>query len=406
MNLAIIGGGASGLMAALTAAKRGACVTVFEKKEQVGKKLSVTGNGHCNYSNFYMAKRYYRGHHTEFADSVIHTVTPEDLTLFFESIGMLSFAKETYLYPSTFRAETVVSVLLKACKEAGVRILTDTEVTGISKKDNAFLLTSKNGNETFDRVILSMGSEASVHDKTPFLGYSFLDAFKIHRYPSYPSLVGLCGQNGFEDLWDGVRFTANVSFTPIEGDTEEDTGEVQFAKDGLSGIPILQISHTVTEELMEHKKPVTIVLNFLPGYDEKSLFSFLNEKRNSNSEESVASFLDGWIPKKLVSVLLNKKAIPEKRFSECTYEDIEKTVSSLTHFPYIISSVRDITTAHASQGGCDTDEVSSFCEVKRIPGLFITGELLDIDGLCGGYNLHFAFATGKIAGEAATKDIL
>ena len=396
-RLIVVGGGAAGMMAAVAAAENHADVTVLEKKEQPGKKLLKTGNGKCNYSNFYLTERNYHGHDVDFIARTVRRFHTEDLVRFFESAGMLSFARETCLYPSSERAETVVGVLRSRMEALGVRVITNTNVTSVRREDRFFVETSSGVYEA-DSLILATGSEASVKDRDPYSAYGILKFFGHHIYPLLPSLVPLYGRNGVEEYWDGVRIQATVSF----GSAKE-TGELQLTAEGISGIPVFQISHDAVLSVAEGKKTF-ILIDFLPHYDRDSLIGFLREARFGDTQGEIRDYLLGWFPKKLVFALSRiNEDLYRKPVKKAVYEDFEAVVDGIKRFPYEVTAFGSVEKAQVMQGGLDTAELTDSLESRIVPGLFAAGELLDVDGECGGYNLHFAFATGRIAGEAASK---
>ncbi|MBR5739373.1 MAG: aminoacetone oxidase family FAD-binding enzyme [Lachnospiraceae bacterium] len=394
----VAGGGASGMMAAIAAAEHGAAVTILEKKEQVGKKLLRTGNGKCNYSNFYLTERNYRGHHPEFAGALVRRFHTEDLLRFFEANGMLSFAKDAYLYPSSERAETVVSTLKTRMDALHVVTVTNVNVLSVTKEEERFRVETSLGSFECDAVILAMGSEASVKDPNPHTAYEILRRFGHHVYPPLPALVPLYGNAGAEELWDGVRIQAAVSYGAVK-----ETGELQLTSRGISGIPAFQVSHGAAEALSKGQKPV-VLIDFLPHYDEESLVSFLQEAKLGGVPREVRDYLTGWLPKKLVFALSRQaEEVFRKSVRSCSYEEFVSIVGLIKHFSYEVTGFGPIAEAQVAQGGLDTQEVTENLESRLVPGLYVTGELLDIDGACGGYNLHFAFASGKIAGEEAAR---
>lgn len=393
-QIVVIGGGASGMSAALRAAELGASVTLLEKKEQPGKKLLLTGNGKCNYGNLYMASRYYRGHDVSFAEKIIRKWTVEDQIAFFEASGMLTFAKKNYLYPATRSAQTVVSLFTKRLKKLGVTVVTNCNVTAVQKTDR-FLVATDRGSFYADKVILSMGSEAGVKDPRAFTAYQILESLGHYVYPALPTLVPLLGTE--EEPWDGVRIEGSVRY---KDQTEE--GELQLLSDAISGIPVFQLSHAVGEDT--RLRPVFVSLDFLPHYDAEVLRELLSSAASKDGETRLPEHLSGWLPKKLVLTLEKRDpSLFKKSLSELTKEDIEKICGLIKAFPYRVKGTAGFSRAQAANGGADTGEFSENCESRLCPGLYVTGELLDVDGLCGGYNLHFAFASGRIAGEDAAK---
>lgn len=410
-KILIVGGGASGMAAAISAAREGASVTLLEKKEQVGKKLSVTGNGRCNFSNLAMSADRYHGHDVSFAAKVLEHFRPEDAIAFMRSIGILETEKNGGLYPVNLQAQAVTSALLAEMKRLNVQILTGVNVMDLRKDKAGFCVYTDGETSEFraDAVILSCGSEAGVRDKKAFSAYGILKRSGHRIYPPMPVLVPLYGKNGMEEWWNGVRMTGSVSFN---GRTER--GELQMTGEGISGIPVFQISHVVGEALTKERE-VTITLDLLPEYTESEICDFLLSGTDVKKAEtySAQEAFSGILPKKMIPVVLKKAGFKrEYTLFDMTdanriklSEAARKLIHVMKEFPYTVYAAGDLAAAQAAAGGLAVSEVDDDMQSRKLSGLYVTGELLDIDGACGGYNLHFAWATGIRAGISAARGI-
>lgn len=398
MKVLVIGGGASGMMAAVTAASSGAEVTLLEKKEQLGKKILITGNGKCNYGNLLTGPADYRGHDRALIRSVLKAFPVERSIDWFESAGMLTMSRREYLYPASQNGSTVVAAFKRRLKETGVQVVTDCYVSKVSRTEKGFSAVTSRGEFTADRLILACGSEAGVSDERAFNAYDFLSSFGHYVYPALPALVPLFSESGLESIWDGVRVTASVAYRE-----NREEGEVQLTRKGISGIPVFQLSHYIAEDL--RLRPVFVTIDFLPNYEEGSLTGYLMELQGTKrGEQDGYEVLTGWLPKKLAEALSRSDAaFFRKNTGEYTKEDAEKLVRTVKEFRLRITATDDMKNAQTITGGADTTEFSDTLESLIVPGLFVTGELLDVDGRCGGYNLHFAFASGYVAGTNAAK---
>ena len=396
MRVLVIGGGASGMMAAITAASEGARVTLLEKKEQLGKKILITGNGKCNYGNLLTGPSDYRGHDRALIRSVLKAFPAEKSIDWFEASGMLSMSKREYLYPASQNASTVVTILKRRLRETGVEVVTDCYVSKVTEEGSTFKAVTSRGEYTADRLILACGSEAGVTDERAFNAYGFLSSFGHYVYPALPALVPLFSDSGMENTWDGVRVIASVTYRE-----NREEGEVQLTKKGISGIPVFQLSRYVAEDL--RLRPVFVTIDFLPNYEEEALIGYLLElKETKRAEQDGYEVLTGWLPKKLAEAFSRKE--PEffrKKIGDYSRNDAEKLVRMVKDLRLQITATDDFKNAQTITGGADTTEFSPKLESLLVPGLYVTGELLDVDGRCGGYNLHFAFATGYIAGMSA-----
>ncbi len=433
-EIIIVGGGASGLAAAISAARHGASVRILEKKEQVGKKLSMTGNGRCNFSNRNLSVDAYYGD-SGFVSRFLKGFPTSELVRFFESVGMLSIVRDDGLYPASNQAATVVSVLLAECRRLPVEIISDCNVTAVRKEDDRFFVTTNIGKFSADAVILACGSEASVKDRFSFSAYDILKGFRLDTAPVFPVLTSLFGDEGYENYWAGVRTKATVYYlsnkldASIDQDASTDhdvsddgemkaasfTGELQLTEKGISGIPVFQISHLIIETLLKTKKKQTVTIDFLPDYPADRLLEWLKKlipewREKPFAEEqkkcyTVEDSLKGMLPKKLVLSVLKKAGFSAQTLlTELSPIELETLVNTIKSFPYEVNGFGDLSAAQAAAGGLELSEINERFEVKKIPGLFVTGELLNVDGICGGYNLHFAFGSGIIAGETAAAD--
>ncbi|MBQ6542028.1 MAG: aminoacetone oxidase family FAD-binding enzyme [Lachnospiraceae bacterium] len=399
MKVLVIGGGASGMMAAVTAAEKGADVTLLEKKEQLGKKILVTGNGKCNYGNLLTGPSDYRGHDRALIRSVLKAYPVEKSIDWFESSGMLSMSRREYLYPASQNAATVVTILKRRLKEAGVEVVTDcyvSRISEISEEGTGFTAFTSRGEFTADKLILACGSEAGVTDERAFNAYGFLTSFGHYVYPALPALVPLFSDSGLESIWDGVRVIAAVTYRE-----NREEGEIQLTKKGISGIPVFQLSRYIAEDL--RLRPAFVTIDFLPNYEEEALIGYLTElKGTKRAEQDGYEVLTGWLPKKLAEAFSRQDStFLRKKTGDYSEADARKLVSMVKDFRLRITGTDDLRAAQTITGGADTTEFSAQLESLLVPGLYVTGELLDVDGRCGGYNLHFAFATGYIAGMSA-----
>ncbi|MBP5223989.1 MAG: aminoacetone oxidase family FAD-binding enzyme [Lachnospiraceae bacterium] len=393
----VIGGGASGMTAAIAAAEQGAPVTLIEKKEQLGKKLQVTGNGHCNFSNAAMDASHYHSDDAAFLSACLKAFTPADAAAFFKSLGMLSHERNGYYYPLSEQASTVVRTLKTRLQELGVRVLTGTNVLQVRKAPDGFVVSTGKETMTASEVILSCGSEASVRDPRPFTAYRILRDFGLSVAEPFPALVPLFGNEGIEAFWDGVRHVCTVR---TENGAEE-TGEVQFTKKGLSGIPVFQLSHDAVKTVRE-KGACTLFIDFLPGIPEEEIRAHLT----AQADRKLETVLGGMLPAKLGPVTAKKAGIGAfAAAGAISPAETERLLNALKSFEYGVTGYGGMEDAQVSAGGLSLKELTADCEVSSVPGLFVTGELLNADGACGGYNLHFAFATGLIAGRAAGRRV-
>lgn len=428
MKIAVIGAGASGMMAAIQAAGKGAEVTCFERKEKIGKKIYATGNGHCNFSNQKMLDPTFQikdGFYTKEPSKVeqaLQRIGVRKICTFFEQEGMLIRSREGYLYPYSGQAGTVVELLTRKLKQVNATIFCDVQVLAVKKRpDGRFQLVFQPGencdkknlrNHTlFDRVILAGGGKAAPALGSDGSGFTLAAGLGHHVTGCRPSLCGVKCEGIFFSEWAGIRTAATVRVLSM-GRTEilaENTGEVQLTDYGISGIPTFQVSHVIgeylnslhnTESVKENGVPLE--LDFLPDFTEEYLQQQLQTRLRNTVTESLtlADLFMGMVNRKLLACILKQKGWQwEQRIS---FPDATALLQTLKHFPVNATGLNDFTQAQVTAGGVPLEEIDQNFQSLKVPGFFLCGELLDVDGICGGYNLQWAWTSGWIAGESAS----
>ncbi len=408
LRIFVVGGGPAGMLASIEAAKAGAEVTLLEKNPRVGRKLSQTGNGRCNYTNLSMTGREYRGMHPEFAETANAVFPPEKLIAYFERLGIMPKYRGTYVYPNSDQASSMVYCLLHEMEHLGIRILYDTAVreiklcTGNAYDRMHFSVMTEKDCFRCDRVILTAGSKAAPVTGSDGDGYLFAKAFGHRIIPVVPALTAIrCAGRYYKEL-AGVRTDAVLKLQ-VDGHTEEtERGELQLTDYGISGIPVFQLSRYASYALKDGKK-VTVQINFLPECKETEVFGLLRERRKNLYYKTAEDFLTGFLNNKLSSVLLKLAGIQLKETAgRIKDEKLRQLAAVMTDYTAEALSVNPFPNAQCAAGGADTVEIDPHTMESRIvKGLYFAGELLDIDGICGGYNLQFAFSSGYIAGRSA-----
>ncbi len=438
-QIVVIGGGASGMAAAIAAARKGAAVTILEHTSFLGKKLAATGNGRCNFTNLYMTADCYRGNNPSFIRQILKEFSPQDAIDFFAGLGVLSEEKGGYVYPYSNQASTIVDALTLELHALSVQVYYRRDVTRIQRKGEKFLLIGtervpvsggdknpdkrkgtkssygqkQSRNEetiqpfsmTCDRVILACGSKAAPKTGSDGSGYALCESLGHHIVPVRPALVQLRCAGGFLKEWAGIRCQGKISLYAGEEKLAEDTGELQLTDYGISGIPVFQVSRFGAEALNQGKQ-VSARLNFLPKLEKEQTAELLRQIQRYPERNCPYRWLSGILPQKLVPVVLAQAGIPgEKLYRKMEPEDaahvLPRLVQALTAFAVPVTETNSFEQAQVCAGGVDTREVTEHCGSRCMPGVYIAGELLDVDGICGGYNLHFAWAAGIAAGEEA-----
>lgn len=406
MNIVIIGGGAAGMTAAIAAATNGAHVTVIEHKDRIGKKILSTGNGRCNFTNLHMdIANCYHGASEDFIKGILEQFGVEDTLNFFESIGIMAKEKKGYIYPYSEQAAAVLDALRFAMKQLHVCVRCEEEVQDIFCKDT-FVIKTNCEEYPADRLILACGGQAAPVTGSDGSGYVLARAFGHKIIPVHPALVQLVGDDPvFFPSVGGVRCDAEVTLTINGEKAAADRGELQLTGYGVSGIPVFQISRFASAGL-DKKQEVFVHLNFLPDFSENRLFYYLMQRAVNLSWKTMEQFLIGIFPKKLALALLRKAGISVMTKAEsCSASTWKALAQLILDYPIRIVDTKGFASAQVCAGGVDTDEVHALTlESKLQPHLYLAGELLDVDGICGGYNLQWAWSSGYVAGSCASQN--
>ena len=438
-TVAVIGGGAAGMMSAIEAARAGAIVTLIEKNAQLGKKLATTGNGRCNYTNLDMVDRIggkFRGFHPEFAEAALDALPPEAVLDWFRAIGVEPRFRGSYVYPNSDQASAVVDALREELHRLSVkvhynaevkrvqRIDTDTEVSAakasmpgkaasaseIREKRDAgyFLIQCTDAVVKADRVILAAGSKAA--PKTGSNGDGYFIARKLGHtiVPYVPALCGIrCAGDAFRAL-AGIRTEAALELVVDGHSVDREVGELQLVDYGISGIPVFQLSRYAAYALQEGKK-AAVYINFLPGFTDEAedprecALRLYRQRQERLAGRKMESFFTGLLHQKLGQLLLRMGNVrPELPVAELSEKQLRSLASLSVRFKAECVEMNGFLQAQVVAGGVDTTEVDPCTMASRlVPGLYFAGEVLDIDGICGGYNLQWAWASGFVAGRHA-----
>lgn len=397
-DVIIAGGGASGMTAAITAALRGCSVLVLERMEKLGKKILATGNGRCNLTNSFLDQDCYRGEKPGFPYAMLEQFGTAETLDFFQSMGMLTTDVGGYYYPASMQASTVVDTLAGKIKSLGICVKTGAEVEEIKKIRDTFHVKSGKDQYQGRNVILAAGGMAQEKLGSNGSGYGLAKSLGHTVTDLFPALVALESGEPFFKHLAGVRNVCSLS-VHINGQKEvSQEGEVQFTKYGISGIPVFQISRYAIDALRK-KKNVEIILNLMP--EQITLKEMMEYFLKVGSYKTAEEFLQGFMNKKLAFTVLNRLKIrPEISVKELGQKELRQIRTMIQKFTVPISGYRGFDMAQVTAGGVSVREVmEGTLESKIHRGLYFTGEILDVDGTCGGYNLQWAFTSGYIAGN-------
>ena len=401
-HVIIIGGGAAGMIAAISARRQGAWVTILERNPRVGKKLLATGNGRCNFTNVNADAESYSGSNPKFVYGALAAFSPEQTIQFFEELGIQHKIEEYgKVFPMSDQASSILDVLLHELQQSGVRIICNAFVSSLVKKGEKFLIGTEDGKiYEGDRVILAAGGKAMPSSGSDGNGLK-LAADLGHRITGiFPALVQLMLEGPYFKRIEGVKFKGRAEVIYNKKIIAQDKGEILFTNYGISGPPILQISRKAGELLSQYKEPILkVVLMDEMSMDEvKELIISRIEYAPSKTVEF--SFV-GLINKRLISVVLMEAGIDDlkRRVSDLSALEIEHIAKLLTDWRFKIRGTRSWPSAQITAGGIDTREINpNTMESRLVKGLYIAGEIMDIDGMCGGYNLQWAWSSGYLAG--------
>lgn len=401
----VVGGGPAGLMAAITAAGQGAQVTVLERMEKAGKKILVSGNGRCNITNTRQELIHYHGAPSSFIERVLGSFPASKTMDFFKTLGLTCVEEEEgRVYPSCGQASAVLSVLRFELERRNVRVHCGAEVQRLSTHGRGFQADTKDG-RTYkaDRVVIAAGGQAGPQYGSNGSGFDLIKALGHKVTPTFPVLVQLNLAASFLKEVDGVRFTGAAAVVSQGRVLREERGEIQLTDYGASGIPVLDLSRSAGECLQE-KREAFLELRFLPDRSLEDLLKDVENRLLSRSDETLERALMGLVHSDLIPVLIvgagyKNRHVPCRQSSP---QNARNLAGLLRRWSLPITGTQPWSRAHVTAGGVDASEIDpATLESKIVPGLHLAGEVIDVDGDCGGYNLQWAWSSGFVAGRHA-----
>ncbi|MDQ7824856.1 MAG: NAD(P)/FAD-dependent oxidoreductase [Candidatus Eremiobacteraeota bacterium] len=406
-DIAIIGGGASGIMAALTAAGAGARAVIWEKNPRIGRKLLATGNGRCNLTNVNAQSACYHGGHPGFAASALSLFSAAETLELFESLGITCKVEERgKVFPRSDQASSVLDVLRHELEALEVQVRCDAPVTALEKTGGHFILTCQDGSRHLAaKVILAAGGKATPALSSPGLGYPLAEKMGHRIVTPFPALVPLKLEAPFLNHVHGVKWEGKVLIYADEKPVASDSGEILFTEYGLSGPPVLAVSRAALSGVREGRK-VQAAVNLVPEMSPGDLRNYLSARLGRCRNKSLSFALVGFINKRLIGAVLSSAGCrhPEKPGADLGTGDLERLSSLLQDWRFPVTGSPSWTHAQVTAGGIDTRDIdAATLQSKHVPGLFFAGEIIDIDGDCGGFNLQWAWSSGRVAGRRAAE---
>lgn len=404
-RIGVIGGGASGMMAAICAAEGGAEVTIIEHMDRLGKKILMTGNGKCNFTNSDMRKGKYYGTDPSFAEKVIGVFDVERTLRFFDGLGLLYRERNGYYYPLSNQASSVLDVLRFRLLSLSVTVVTGAETENICVSgDGKYCVSTNAGEFVFDRLILACGGMAYPKTGSDGSGFGLAKALGHTVVKPVPALVQLVSPENYFRGISGVRTDAQLTLWIGDAPVRKEAGELQITDYGISGIPVFQFSRIVSYGLLSPKKRISVEIDCVPGLDGEGLFCFLHNKLKQSKDLRAEEMMQGFLNKKLNLLFLKQAGIsPSAPCSQIKESSVKEIVRLAKHWSVPVCGTKDFSQCQVCAGGVCTEELTPQCESRLHGGLYFAGEMIDIDGICGGYNLQWAFSSGAAAGMASVR---
>lgn len=387
MKVGIIGGGFSGVISAIYASKNNE-VTILERNNSLLKKLLITGNGRCNYFNDNISLDKFHSYSEELIKDIITIDNIKELNNFYDDLGVIPKIKDGYYYPYSNQASSIKDLLISKLNESNVKIKYEYLVNSIIKKDDKFII---NNELEFDKIIIGAGGKAYPKTGSDGSGYELLKSLNHNITKVSPSLVQITSSNKYLKDLSGVRCEATLSLFDNNKKIKEEKGELQFTDYGISGICTFNLSSYLRDGINDKY----ILVNFMPiNISEFNIFM-------SSSYNSIFERLEGILNYKLIKVILKLSNIKENdKWNNISSKQKEDLINNLYNYKINITGTRSFDNSQVCAGGLSLKEINTkTMESKLINNLYITGEVLDLDGECGGYNLTLCFITGFIAGS-------
>ncbi len=400
----MVGAGASGLVTAIVSARRGKKVVILEKNHKIGKKLLATGNGKCNITNQRPTLERFYSQNPKFIKEVFEGYSFQSVRQFFKSIGLeLIEAKEGKVFPMSLQASSVVELLVCECEQLGVKIICEAEVSKTSFSEGKFVVSYNHTQIESKKLVLATG-----HCSAPQLGgvmdgIEFARSFGHSIVKDFPTLVQLTApyKESYLKQLSGVKVQSRVTL-PFKGKEIVKQGDVLFTNYGLSGLAILDISRFVMQELLS-KKSIMLIIDLMPKMSHEQLLALMKKSLTKKSQKPLEVWLQGFINKKLIKPILEPLKLENETVGSIysNIECLEQIVQKIKYFEFKIDGSKGYKGAEVATGGVNTKEVDArTMESQKQKGLYVVGEVLDVDGDRGGFNLHLAWVCGLRAGAS------
>ncbi|MBQ2846764.1 MAG: NAD(P)/FAD-dependent oxidoreductase [Clostridia bacterium] len=399
-DMVVVGGCSSGIVAAVNAKRLYSemKIAVIEKLPRIGKKLLATGNGKCNITNIYALEHDYVG--KGFASYAMNRYSPEKVIEFFESLGLICYSDSCgRVYPESNTAASVVDALRFELERLNIDVICDTPVTEIKKTGADFTI---NGDYKCKKIILAVGGKASPSQGSDGSGYEIAKKFGHEITALVPALVPLCGSPEITKPMKGVR-VRNVALALKGQKTIAKTqGEILFTDYGLSGIAAMELAASAQKHINSVKSNPFTCVDFMPEMTYNEIIDYLQNLNKIKGFCTIDNLLTGFLPKAVGIAICKAGNLygAEKKINELTLKELKLIAEKIKNFPIEISGTKGFVNAQVTSGGIKIDEIDpETMQSKKCKGLYFAGEIIDVDGGCGGFNLQWAWSSGMLAGE-------
>ncbi len=404
-DVIVVGAGASGLVAAITAARLGSSVLVIERKEKAGKKILATGNGKCNFTNLLQTPACYHSDDSAFAMKVLSCFDVQKTLHFFEELGIYPKERDGYYYPNSEQAASVVQVLLLESARLGIAFRYSEKVTEIKKPYYTVITEGeekKSHSYTGHKLIMAAGGCASPQLGSDGSGYTLAKKLGHEIIKPLPALVQLKSPDKACRTVSGVRTQARVNVYSDAGKLAGEEGEIIFTDYGISGIPVLQVSRYISKA-MDQGENTWLSLDYMKDLPKDKLIELLKQRIRQNPAKTLEEIMIGLLNHKLNYILIKEaRSDPAKPSGNVSEKELEAVADQIKHHTIKINGTNSFEQAQVCTGGVATQEIdANTMESKHLKNLYFAGELVDVDGTCGGYNLQWAWSSGYLAGISA-----
>ena len=396
-DVIVIGGGASGMIAALTAAENGRSVVLLERQSRVGRKLLATGNGRCNLTNYHVSPDHYHGEDSSFCAHALRAFDTGTTLQYFASLGLLTVSEDSgRVYPMSNMAGSVLDVLRYALERPGIRVCTGQAVTAVKHAAEDFTVRTETEIFAARKVILAAGGAAGSKVGGVMDGYRLAKMLGHHRTVLYPSLVQLRTDPTYPRALKGIKAECGIAILRGGERVAENRGEVLFTEYGVSGPAIFDISRTVSTG----GEGLVCALDFFPDWEPRDVLDWLRLRRETMGTHEASTLLVGSCHTRLGQMLCKAAGFTNQPAASLTDDDLRRIAAQATGFTLPITGTCGFDQAQVTAGGLQTGEFDPRTMQSRlVPGLYACGEVLDVDGDCGGFNLQWAWSSGRLAGQ-------